>query len=63
MFKNFQYHDVKVKRAEEWDEKLKTYGVGKDCSTAEELYCQIDTKLPDYFEVRFENKTAASNVR
>ena len=46
-----QNHNKKVRVAESWHEKLKTYTIGPNCCTAMELYAEIDRKLPDYFGV------------
>ena len=41
----------KIKIADGWGTKLKTYYVGSHCTTAGELYAAITEKLPDYYEV------------
>lgn len=37
--------------ADGWYEKVKTYHVGIDSTTAAQLYKVITDRLPDYFEV------------
>ena len=51
LFVCLQNHNKKVKVAESWHDKLKTYSVGPGCQSAFELYSEIDRKLPDYYSV------------
>jgi hypothetical protein len=46
-----QVSNKKIKIADSWPEKLKTYTVGADCDTADNLYQAIDRQLPDFYEV------------
>ncbi|XP_060601185.1 putative phosphoenolpyruvate synthase isoform X3 [Ruditapes philippinarum] len=47
----FSVSNKKIKIADSWPEKLKTYTVGADCDTADNLYQAIDRQLPDYYEI------------
>ncbi|XP_052245501.1 putative phosphoenolpyruvate synthase isoform X2 [Dreissena polymorpha] len=47
----FIVNNRKVKVADGWQERLKTYQVGRDCERSADLYDAICRQLPDYYQV------------
>lgn len=50
VLKFFSANNRKIKKADQWCDKVKSYNIGLTCQTSKELYQEIDSKLSDFYE-------------
>ncbi|KAL4221920.1 hypothetical protein ACF0H5_017972 [Mactra antiquata] len=51
LFSFIRINGGKSKRADSWSKRMNTYTIGDNCTTARDMYLEIDSKLPDYNEI------------